>query len=52
MEALLPPPDSAGCALPAAAALGVMTTRLTSGQPGTLTRSVSFPKVSIQPLVF
>ena len=47
MEALLPPPDSAGCALPAAAALGAMTTRLTSGQPGALTRSVSFPKVNI-----
>jgi serpin B len=47
MEALLPPPDSAGCALPAAAALGAMTTRLTSGQPGALTRSVSLPRVSI-----
>jgi serpin B len=47
MEALLPPPGSAGCALPAAAALGAMTTRLTSGQPGALTRSVSFPKVNI-----
>ena len=47
MEALLPPPGSAGCALPAAAALGAMTTRLTSGQSGALTRSVSFPKVNI-----
>ena len=47
MEALLPPAGSAGCALPAAAALGAMTTRLTSGQPGALTRSVSFPKVNI-----
>jgi serpin B len=47
MEALLPPPDSAGCALPAAGALDAMTTRLTSGQPGALTRSVSFPKVNI-----
>ena len=47
MEALLPPPGSAGCALPAAAALDSMTTRLTSGQPGALTRSVSFPKVNI-----
>jgi serpin B len=47
MEALLPPPDSAGCALPAAAALDAMTTRLTSGQPGALTRSVSFPRVNI-----
>ena len=47
MEALLPPAGSAGCALPAAAALGAMTSRLASGQPGTLTRSVSFPKVNI-----
>ena len=47
MEALLPPAGSAGCALPAAAALGVMTSQLASGGPGTLTRSVSFPKVSI-----
>src|SRR5690348_2788097 len=41
MEALLPPPDSAGCALPAATALDAMTSRLTSGQSGALTRSVS-----------
>jgi serpin B len=47
MEALLPPEGSAGCALPAAAALGSMTSRLTSGQPGALTRSVSFPRVNI-----
>jgi serine protease inhibitor len=51
MEALLPPAGSAGCALPGAAALGAMTSRLASGlgsgQPGTLTRSVSFPKVNI-----
>ena len=47
MEALLPPPGSAGCALPAAPALGAMTSQLASGGPGTLTRSVSFPKVSI-----
>jgi serpin B len=51
MEALLPPPGSAGCALPAAAALGAMTSRLASGpasgQSGTLTRSVSFPKVKM-----
>jgi serpin B len=47
MEALLPPPGSAGCALPAAAALSTMTTRVTSGQSGVLTRSVSFPKVNI-----
>jgi len=47
MEALLPPAGSAGCTLPAAAALGAMTSRLASGQPGTLTRSVSFPKVNL-----
>jgi len=47
MEALLPPVGSAGCTLPAAAALGAMTSRLASGQPGTLTRSVSFPKVNL-----
>ena len=33
MEALLPPSGSAGCALPAAAALDAMTSRLASGQP-------------------
>jgi serpin B len=47
MEALLPPAGSAGCALPAGAALGAMTSRLASGQPGTLTRSVFFPKVNL-----
>jgi serine protease inhibitor len=47
MEALLPPPGSAGCALPAASALGAMTSRLAPGQPGAPTRSVSFPKVNI-----
>jgi serpin B len=47
MEALLPPPGSAGCALPGAAALGAMTSRLASGQPGALIRGVSFPKVNI-----
>ena len=47
MEALLPPAGSVGCTLPAAAALGAMTSRLASGQPGTLTRSVSFPKVNL-----
>jgi serpin B len=47
MEALLPPPGSAGCALPAAAALGAMTSRLAPGQPGAPIRSVSFPKVNI-----
>lgn len=47
MEALLPPAGSAGCPLPAAAALGAMTSRLASGRPGTVTRSVSFPKVNL-----
>jgi serpin B len=47
MEALLPPAGSAGCALPAATALAATTSRLASGQPGTLTRSVSFPKVNL-----
>ena len=44
MEALLPPAGPAGCTLPAAAALGAMTSRLASGQPGTLTRSVVLPE--------
>jgi serine protease inhibitor len=47
MEALLPPAGAAGCAMPAVAALGTMTSRLASGQPGALTRSVSFPKVNL-----
>lgn len=47
MEALLPPPGSAGCALPGAAELNAMTSGLTSGPPGAQTRSVSFPKVNI-----
>ena len=47
MEALLPPAGPAGCTLPAAAALGAMTSRLASGRPGILTRSVSFPKVNL-----
>ena len=34
MEALLPPAGTTGCALPAAAALGSMTSRLAAGQPG------------------
>jgi len=38
MEALLPPAGAAGCAMPAAAALG---------QPGALTVSVAFPKVNL-----
>jgi len=47
MEALLPPAGAASCAIPAAAALGTMTSRLASGQPGALTRSVVFPKVNL-----
>jgi serpin B len=47
MEALLPPAGPSGCALPATGALDAMTTRLASGRPGTLTRSVSFPKVNL-----
>jgi len=47
MEALLPPAGSPGCTLPAATTLGAITSRLASGQPGTLTRSVSFPKVNL-----
>ena len=47
MEALLPPAGAASCAIPAAAALGTMTSRLASGQPGALTRSIVFPKVNL-----
>ena len=47
MEALLPPAGTAGCTMPAAATLGTMTSRLASGQPGVLTRSVVFPKVNL-----
>ena len=47
MEALLPPAGAVGCTIPAAAALAAMTSRLASGQPGTLTRSVVFPKVNL-----
>jgi serine protease inhibitor len=47
MEALLPPAGSVGCVLPAGPTLGAMTSHLDSGQPGTLTRSVEFPKVSL-----
>jgi serpin B len=45
MEALLPPAGSAGCALPAAAALGAMTTRLTSSTrpPWTWGRRARWP---------
>jgi len=46
-EALLPPAGTAGCTMPAAAALGTMTSRLAAGQPGVLTRSVAFPKVNL-----
>jgi serpin B len=47
MEALLPPTGPAGCTLPAARTLGAITSRLASGRPGTLTRSVYFPKVNL-----
>ena len=47
MEALLPPAGTAGCALPAAAALTAMTSRLAAGGAGLLNRSVAFPKVSL-----
>ncbi len=47
MEALLPPAGAGGCKIPAAASLGAMTSRLATGQPGTLTRSVAFPKVNL-----
>ena len=47
MEALLPPAGAADCGLPTAAALGTMTSRLASGQPGALTRSIAFPKVNL-----
>jgi serine protease inhibitor len=47
MEALLPPAGATGCTMPTATALGTMTSRLASGQPGVLTRSVAFPKVNL-----
>ncbi len=47
MEALLPPAGAASCTMPAAAALDMMTSRLASGQPGALTRSIAFPKVNL-----
>jgi serine protease inhibitor len=47
MEALLPPAGTAGCTMPAAAALGAMTSFLASGQPGAVTKSVAFPKVNL-----
>jgi len=49
MVALLPPSGTAGCATPAASALGAMTARLTAG--GTIgpvqTRMVSLPRVNL-----
>ena len=47
MEALLPPAGMTGCALPSAAALTSMTSRLAAGGTGLLNRSVAFPKVSL-----
>jgi len=47
MEALLPPAGTTGCALPSAAALTSMTSRLAAGRAGLLDRSVAFPKVSL-----
>jgi len=47
MEALLPPAGAGGCAMPSAAALGAMTSRLAPGQPGALTRSIALPKVNL-----
>jgi serpin B len=47
MEALLPPAGTAGCAMPTAAALGAMTSRLTPGQPGAPTMSIAIPKVNL-----
>jgi len=47
MEALLPPAGKAGCALPSAAGLARMTSRLAAGGAGLLNRSVAFPKVSL-----
>ena len=38
---------ASGGTMPAGAALGTMTSRLASGQPGALTRSVAFPKVNL-----
>src|SRR5205814_7271132 len=50
MEARLPPSGSAGCALPSAATMGTMTSRLVPGKPGkpgTSISSISFPKVNL-----
>jgi serine protease inhibitor len=53
MMALLPPAGHGGCALPTAAQLGSLTTRLAAGgtHPGSgrlLTRDISLPKVNLQ----
>jgi serpin B len=47
MEALLPPAGTAGCAIPSAAVLESMTSRLAAGRPGLLSRSIVFPKVKL-----
>ena len=48
MVALLPPSAAAGCATPAASALGAMTARLAGGTTGPVqTRSVSLPRVNL-----
>jgi serine protease inhibitor len=50
MMALLPPVGRGGCALPTAAQLGSLTTRLAAGGTGNslLTRDISLPKVNLQ----
>jgi serine protease inhibitor len=53
MMALLPPAGRGGCALPTAAQLGALTTRLAPGGTGQgsgplLTRDISLPKVNLQ----
>jgi serpin B len=49
MVALLPPSGDAGCAAPAASALGAMTARLAAGSTAgpAQTRSVSLPRVNL-----
>jgi serpin B len=49
MVALLPPSGAAGCATPAASALGAMTARLTAGSTmgPVQTRMVSLPRVNL-----
>ena len=46
MVALLPPAGDAGCTMPAATALGAMTSRLAAADPA-LSRTVALPKVSL-----